>query len=246
MEKLPFCECGCGGEVSKPGNRFIKGHVMKGRHPPNWIPRELRTCIYEKCDIVFECKVNSTQRYCSTGCVGKDPAVGCIWTEERREHLRRINTGKHHSEEAKEKVRKANIGKKNPEHSERMKLLWQDPEYVAKQMKANNVQQNKLEKCLGTILQKLFPNQWKFVGDGRFKKYILGGGCPDFVHVDQKKIIELFGGWWHGEERTGVPNEQHGQERVDLFAKFGYQTLIIWEYELRGRRLLEKKLQNFH
>ena len=169
MEKLSFCECGCGGVVGKFGNKFIRGHNgkkkretricaasgcnitfeviitskkhyccsghankkswetcvracackcgetfvckinskqkfiqwhssrinngMKGKHPPNWIPRELRICVYVECDTVFECKVNSTQRYCSVSCVGKDPTVGCIWTEERREHLRKINMG---------------------------------------------------------------------------------------------------------------------------------------------------------
>jgi len=26
-----FCGCGCGGEVSKPGNKFIRGHATRSR-----------------------------------------------------------------------------------------------------------------------------------------------------------------------------------------------------------------------
>lgn len=32
-ELLPFCKCGCGGRVSKPGNRFIKGHYFRCNNP---------------------------------------------------------------------------------------------------------------------------------------------------------------------------------------------------------------------
>jgi hypothetical protein len=37
-EELPFCECGCGLRVTKPGNRFINGHSMRGvPHTPEHI-----------------------------------------------------------------------------------------------------------------------------------------------------------------------------------------------------------------
>ena len=32
-ELLPFCECGCGGKVSGPGNRFIRGHYFRCNNP---------------------------------------------------------------------------------------------------------------------------------------------------------------------------------------------------------------------
>lgn len=120
---------------------------------------------------------------------------------------------------------------------------WQDPEFIAKQIKSRGVKPNKPEKFLNRLLQKLFPNQWKYVGD--FQKWI-GSRCPDFISVSgQKKIIEHFGDFHHGEGRTGVSNEQHEQERIDYFAKYGYQTLIIWEPELENIELLTEKLLNF-
>lgn len=33
-EELPFCECGCGERVKKPGNRFINHHNTKGKNNP--------------------------------------------------------------------------------------------------------------------------------------------------------------------------------------------------------------------
>ena len=33
-ELLPFCDCGCGLRVAKPGNRFISGHQNRGRSNP--------------------------------------------------------------------------------------------------------------------------------------------------------------------------------------------------------------------
>ena len=117
-----------------------------------------------------------------------------------------------------------------------MKRLWQDPEYIKKQMKARGCKPNKKEKLLVEILDELLPDEYKFVGDGEF---ILAGKCPDFLNVNgQKKIIELFGTYWH------KPKEE--QFRIDLFSQYGYQTLIIWENELNNPNKLEEKLTVFH
>ena len=130
--------------------------------------------------------------------------------------------------------------------SEAKKRNWQDPEYISKQMVARNVSPNKPEKFLDKLLQRLFPNLWRYVGAGKSKEDIVGGRCPDFISTDgQKKIIEHFGDYYHGEGVTGVPNEQHEQERIDHFSNYGYQTLIIWEHELKNQKRLEEKIRNF-
>jgi len=113
--------------------------------------------------------------------------------------------------------------------------LWKDSEYVRKQMKARHLKPNKPEIKLDTFLKQLLPREYKFVGDGQF---IIAGKCPDFINVNgQKKIIELYGDYWH---RNDNP-----QERIDLFAKYGYQTLIIWEKELKDNKELKSKILNF-
>lgn len=121
-------------------------------------------------------------------------------------------------------------------HSNFMKEIWKDPEFVAKQMIARNVCPNKAEKFLDGFFQNLFPNEYKFVGNGQF---ILAGKCPDFINVNgQKKIIELFG------EHVHKPEEE--QQRIDLFVQYGYQTLIIWYSELSNIKLLTEKLLSFN
>lgn len=128
---------------------------------------------------------------------------------------------------------------------------WDNPEYKAKQLKAifagRKLLPNRPERFLIGLLQELFPNQWRFVGDGSC--WITSNGKhlnPDFIHVSQKKIIEHFGDFHHGEGRTGISNKQHEQERIDLFAQLGYQTLVIWQHELVDIDSITDKIQRFN
>lgn len=108
------------------------------------------------------------------------------------------------------------------------------------------IKPNKPEKQLIKLLQKLFPNQWKYVGDGSF--WLTSNGKhvnPDFIHVNQKKIIEMNGDYWHGEELTGRTQEEEEQQRIDLFAQFDFQTLVIWEHELLELEKVECKILEF-
>ncbi len=137
------------------------------------------------------------------------------------------------SKEGRDQISEAN--------KENMKRHWQDPSYVAKQMAARQVSQNKAELLLQQILDEHFPNQWKFVGDGQL---IVAGKCPDFVHTSRPLLIELFGDYWHSEEVTGVPKEQHEKERIQLFESKGYRCLVVWECALEDANLI-KRIQNF-
>lgn len=44
-EELPFCGCGCGGKVSKPGNKFIHGHNRRGAHPSKEVGQKIRKAL---------------------------------------------------------------------------------------------------------------------------------------------------------------------------------------------------------
>jgi len=108
--------------------------------------------------------------------------------------------------------------------SEILKKRWQDPGYVMKQMKARGVVPNKMECILQRILNVMFPGEWKYVGDGQV---IISGKCPDFINVNgRKKIVELFGNYWHTPEEA--------EDRKAIFKRFGYETLIVWEHELKN------------
>jgi len=145
--------------------------------------------------------------------------------------------GKKHNDESILKNIEANKNRVTEEMrkqtSERMRALWRNPEHAKKCLSCNSP--NKQEVRLLGILDRLFPSEWKFVGNGQL---LISGKCPDFVNVNgQKKIIELFGTFWHKGENT--------QDRVDVFTPFGYETLVIWEKELSNKNKLELKLREF-
>ena len=111
--------------------------------------------------------------------------------------------------------------------------------YLNKRLKANLQSPNKPEQLLNKILIRLFSKEYKFVGNG---KVIIGEFCPDFININgQKKIIELYGDYWHN-----LPNLiKRDKKRIATYKKYGYQTLVIWEHELKNLNKLTKKLLIF-
>ena len=143
--------------------------------------------------------------------------------------------GKHHTKENNEINRKY--------HKEQ----WQNKEFREKAIKSilkgfknrKNLKPNKPEKLLNKLLNKLLPNEYKYVGN--FKFWIENFN-PDFINCNgQKKIIELFGDYWHNREDA----KKRDKLRLKTYVKYGYKTLIIWEKELKNIRTLSKKLRKF-
>lgn len=136
--------------------------------------------------------------------------------------------------EAGEKVSRALKGRKNPKHSIIMKNVWKDEEYNQKQKEARNLYPNKSELYLQNIINSIFPNKFKYVGD--FSMFI-GGKCPDFIDPINNKIIELYGDYWH--------KGQDPNDRINYFKNYGYNTLVIWESELKNTDILKHRLEVF-
>jgi len=175
-------------------------------------------------------------------------------SKEQREKRRKPRT-----EETKRKMSKAALQRwSNPKHKEKMSKLgkerWQNLEWREKQLKAIHAgrakSSTKPERRLRNGLNKMFPGEYKYIGDG---KVWIAGKNPDFINVNgQKKIVELFGNFWHGEKYRLIAfgdnssNKEHEQQRIKHFAKYGYKTLIVWESELGNIPRLRKKLTKFH
>lgn len=67
---------------------------------------------------------------------------------------------------------------------------------------------------------------------------ILDGKIPDIVNTNgKKKLIELFGEHWHS-----LSDEE---KRINCFKNLGWETLIIWEKELKDRNIVERKILEF-
>lgn len=127
--------------------------------------------------------------------------------------------------------------KKDPKwienHRKTTEELWQDPEYIAKQRASRNIKPNKAEKKLDKFLQRILPDEYKYVGDFSF---MIETKNPDFININgKKKIIELFGDYWH--------KGDDGKKRAAIFKKYGYDTLIIWEHELKDENLKNKIIE---
>ncbi len=87
------------------------------------------------------------------------------------------------------------------------------------------------------VIYELLPDDFEFVGN--FKK-VIESMSPDFISEKRKKIIEFYGEYWHKNE----PAEKT-QKRIDIFKTFGYDTLIIWEKELKSSSSIKRKIKEF-
>lgn len=180
------------------------------------------------------------------------------FTVEALQNMSIAQKGKKRSAETIAKIANANRGKKrSPESCKKMsekamgrvrssetkkkmsvsrKKMFLDPVYVSKMNKAWGIKPNKPEIFLTNLLNDLYPNEWKYTGDFSF---MINGKCPDFVNCNgQKKIIEIFGDYWH--------KGQNPQDRIDIFKPYGYDTLVIWEHELKDIEGVIVKIKEFH
>lgn len=87
---------------------------------------------------------------------------------------------------------------------------------------------------------------FKYVGDG---KVVLSGRCPDFVHTDgQKKIIEVFGDYFHDPDLNETVEWERTEEgRKELFKEFGFDTLVLWQSNLEemSNKEIANKIKKF-
>jgi very-short-patch-repair endonuclease len=130
--------------------------------------------------------------------------------------------GKLVNQETREKIRVA--------HKEKFK----DSKYAQMIMDNLKVLPNKLEIFFDKFLENNITTKFKYVGDGYT---FIAGKCPDFINFEEKMIIELFGSYWHRNEEV--------IERTEHFLKYGYKTLIVWDYELKDFVKLKKRIENF-
>lgn len=219
------CECGC--------TKMTKYSIREGR---------CRRFVYGHYSYTEESK-----RMSSIIHKGNKHALGSKHSEEQNKNHSKFmignkNTlGYKHSEESKEKMRaKRHTEEWKKETSKRQKELWADPVYhkeiagkIASSCGRNRP--NKLETKILHLLDSHHPGRMKYSGDS---SVVIGGKNPDFVSVNgDRKIIEVWGDWWH--------RGQNPKDRIDFFVKFGYQTLVIWEHELKDIPRLIKRVDEF-
>lgn len=130
--------------------------------------------------------------------------------------------------------------------SELGKKRFLNEEWLKKYKKTLNIRPNKPEILLSNLLSSN-NLQYKYVGDYNFW---INGKNPDFVNINgQKKIIELFGDYWHNTHHR--KNKKHSEDyynpelRKEHFKKSGFDCLIIWESELKNPSQVIQKIREF-
>ena len=162
------------------------------------------------------------------------------FSDETKKNWSKSRKGKTFSEEHRRNWIKSHVWE-TPSDETKRKLSdslikkWKDPEFAKMMLLSQCRFPNKPETFLMNFLEGLYPGEWKYVGDGQF---CIAGKCPDFINVNgQKKIIELFGDYWH--------RDQDSKDRADIFKPFGFETLVIWEKELKNIKTLRRAIFNF-
>jgi hypothetical protein len=124
--------------------------------------------------------------------------------------------------------------------SQKKKDSWRNPLYAKKQSITIGRKPNQDELYVDAILQLDFPNEWKYVGDGKFW---IEGKNPDFVNVNGKKIVIEYNGF-RAIDRTGKifgHTEEKDQAKTYHYAKYGFKTINLYRKDLNN---LEEILKN--
>jgi hypothetical protein len=145
--------------------------------------------------------------------------------------------------EVRKKISISKIGDKNPSKrlevrrkiSKKVKERFLDKEWLKKFRISCSKKPNKMEKLLFDLLEETLPGEYEFVGD--YKIWIEGKN-PDFINKDKSKIIEFFGDYWHRKDEE--------KPRILHFKNFGFDSMIIWEHELKNTNKLINKIKEFN
>lgn len=172
-------------------------------------------------------------------------------TEEHKQNMSKVRKGKRtgennpfygkkHTEEVIRELREANLGKITSgetriKQSESHKKQWGDLIFAKKVINSWKMLPNKAEIYLQNIIDStFFEGQFQYVGNG---DVVVGRKCPDFIDKTNNKIIELYGDYWH--------KGQDPNDRITYFKQYGYNTLVIWESELKNVENVKTKLMEF-
>jgi len=204
MEKL--CKCGCGSVVTskKKSSLFIHGH---GRRGLKWSEEDKK-------------RIGNQHR-------------GKVLSEESKQKLRNLYLGTTLSEKHKQKISESMKGMPGRPHTEETKKKisaikkqqWADGVFDS-----SAVNYSSYETKLEPVVAKL---GYKSTIKKRF--YIKGANktrVPDFYNSDTKKIIEIFGEYWHRDRilPNGKKHETPG-EVIAWYAALGWDCTVVWAKE---------------
>ena len=107
----------------------------------------------------------------------------------------------------------------------KIRLMNKDPEFIKNLKLSKRIRPNKPEKIFIELIEKnKLP--FKYVGDG---SYMVENKNPDFISNDENYIIEIFGDYYHDENRRKLFYSRTYNGTIQYYKEKGYKILIIWE-----------------
>lgn len=255
-----FCEICCSNKTIKKtalldlGKHLQKTHGLSKNGIKNYYDKYLKKADEGMCycgDKTQFLRINlGYSKYCSCSCSSK-MNIGLIniknWANEscRRRMIKPLNASRLSNEVVKKRMKSLHSDEFRQKCSNRMKKQWAYDEKYSKKMKnillnnymnkSNCTGPNKKETQLLSVL-----NEFEFEFTGTNCEKSVAGKFPDFINKNKNLIIELYGNYWHRNE-----TEKQTKERIDLFKNEGYDTLIIWEHELKDLNSLNLRIDDF-
>jgi len=237
--------------IDYPEARILSGSSMRGKHHSAATKKKISDGNKGKkiTKRSIEKRIE-TRRKRFNGKYFSDRGYKNMYNSKRSEKIlksRRNNGLPWHSKKSTEKMSKSHKKRlKNPKYrvkiSKLVKKTWknytkdQKHDRLAKMIRSSGKRPNKCEIVVNTILNNLYPGEYKYVGDG---KVWIGNANPDFMNVNgQKKVIEFFGEFYH--------KSSDEELRRCLFEKYGFKCLVIWGKDLRSNNKLRNKIIKFH
>lgn len=157
------------------------------------------------------------------------------WKKRRKNGWKAVD---YFTEDSKRRIAKAS--------KERAIRRWSDPKERAKwldslkiggtlkgiqaSLRAQKRRPTKPEKEVMDLIEKLNLS-YEYTGDG---KVIIERYNPDFVDKENKRIIEVFGDYWHSKEDE--------IKRREIYNKYGYSLMVIWQSELEDLLAIKSRL----
>jgi very-short-patch-repair endonuclease len=74
---------------------------------------------------------------------------------------------------------------------------------------------------------------------------MIGNKNPDFISMDCKDVIEIFGDYYHDETKRDIPFSRTYYGTRKYYEDRGYNILIIWEHELKQIEGVLTKIKYF-
>lgn len=165
------------------------------------------------------------------------PAIAYLVNKYQLKRKRRSYKGKNNPMYGKKHSR-CSINKNIQSNKHNWKNIKFKESILKKSFKNRNLSPNLCEQKLKEVLELISYKQFKFVGNGYT---FIGGFNPDFIDFKSKKIIEMYGYYWHNRPKT----KERDKQRIKMYNKHRYSVLVIWQNELKDLDYLAGKIMLF-